>query len=62
MDIKLHSAEHLKTGNIYNVLELGDVIDCTNSRDGTPVVVYYREGKFFVRETKEFKEKFNEHI
>ena len=50
MDIKYHNAEHIKTGNIYQVLELGDVIDCTNSRDGTLVKVYYKDGKFFVRE------------
>ena len=60
MDIKFHSAEHLKTGNIYYVLELGDIIDCTNSRDGTHVKLYYRDGKFFVRETEEFKQKFAE--
>lgn len=60
MDIKFHSAKHLKTGNIYQVLELGDVIDCTNSRDGTPVKIYYRDGKFFVREAEEFKQKFDE--
>ena len=60
MDIKIHSAKHLKTGNIYQVLELGDVIDCTNSRDGTLVKVYYRDGKAFVREAEEFKQKFTE--
>lgn len=62
MDVKWHLAKHLKTGNVYQVLELGNVIDCTNSRDGTPVVIYYRDGKFFVREAEEFKQKFNEQI
>lgn len=62
MDVKWHSAKHLKTGNVYQVLELGNVIDCTNSRDGTPVVIYYRDGKFFVREAEEFKQKFNEQV
>ena len=62
MDIKYHNAEHIKTGNTYQVLELGDVIDCTNERDGTKVKVYYKDGKFFVREAKEFEKKFKEHI
>lgn len=60
MDIKLKSYEHIKTGNIYHMLDLGKVIDTTNSRDGTPVVIYYRQGQFFVRDAKEFKQKFKE--
>jgi len=62
MNIKTHTAEHLKTGNIYYVLELSEIIDTTNSRDGTPVKLYYRDGKFFVRDAKEFEKKFKENI
>lgn len=58
MEIKFHNVKHIKTGKIYQVLELGTVLDCTNSRDGTPVKVYYRDGKFFVRDAAEFNEKF----
>lgn len=54
-DIK--TAVHNKTGNIYHVL-YDSAIDCTNSRDGTEVVVYYRDGKVFVREKQEFCRKF----
>lgn len=62
MNIKAHTAEHLKTGTIYYVLELSEIIDTTNSRDGTPVKLYYRDGKFFVRDAKEFEKKFKENI
>lgn len=50
---------HNKTGNIYR--HLAYAIDCTNSRDGTEVVVYCRdddEHDIFVREFKEFEKKF----
>lgn len=57
MDIKLKTATHKKTGNIYQVLDI-KAIDCTNVRDGVEVVIYYRDGVFFVREKKEFNEKF----
>jgi len=49
---------HKKTGNKYTVL-YDAALDCTNSRDGTEVVVYIRNGKVFVREKQEFMEKFN---
>lgn len=49
-------ATHNKTGNKYNILHTA--IDATNSRDGNQVVVYEREGKVFVRNLVEFKEKF----
>lgn len=58
MYIHTYDVKHLKTGNIYEVLELGDIIDCTNERDGTPVVVYKRNGQFYVREKDEFERKF----
>lgn len=57
MDIKLKTAIHKKTGNIYQVLDT-EAIDCTNVRDGAAVVIYYRDGMFFVREREEFNEKF----
>lgn len=51
---------HKKTGNIY--LFLGEVLDCTNARDGTRAALYLREGDpgapTFVRELREFWEKF----
>jgi len=52
--------KHNKTGNIYRHLAHG--IDCTNSRDGTPVIVYCPENKentVFTIETKEFNQKFS---
>lgn len=52
------TAIHKKTGNIYQVIST-DVIDCTNARDGTKMVLYTREGLYFVREYKEFMEKFD---
>lgn len=48
-----------KSGDIYIFLVMGT--DCTNTRDGLPVVIYYPEnqqGRIFVREEKEFYEKF----
>jgi hypothetical protein len=48
-----------KNGNVY--LRRHDAIDCTNSRDGTPVVVYAPEARpdeLFVREMAEFLVKF----
>lgn len=57
MKIKMKIAVHKKTRNIYRVLDV-KAIDCTNVRDGVKVVIYYRDGMFFVREKKEFDEKF----
>ena len=49
-----------KNGNLYNVIGTG--IDCTNVRNGLPVVLYqWNEGttvKYGVRELQEFQEKF----
>lgn len=48
-----------KTGNIYR--HLGPAIDCTNSRDGTGVVVYCPADTghpICVRESSEFYQKF----
>lgn len=48
---------HKKTGTLY--MKMYDAIDATNSRDGIEVVVYANEqGMVFVREKKEFEEKF----
>lgn len=50
---------HKKTGKRYLMLAHG--IDCTNSRDGVPVVIYCPdddENTIFVRERDEFYEKF----
>ena len=48
-----------KTGKRYRWLAAGT--DCTNSRDGLPVVVYCpddNEHTIYVRELREFEEKF----
>lgn len=48
---------HKKTGTLY--MKMYDAIDVTNSRDGIKVVVYANEQDMvFVREKKEFEEKF----
>ncbi len=51
---------HKKSGNTY--LYLGEVLDVTNARDGTRCALYLREGDpggpSFVRELREFWEKF----
>lgn len=47
---------HKKTGNVY--LVTGKVTNCTNSNDQQLMVSYQREGNHFVREEKEFLEKF----
>lgn len=52
---------HKKTGNIYR--RIGHGIDCTNSRDGTLVVIYCSEengDEIYVREANEFLQKFEE--
>lgn len=56
MVLETENWTHNKTGNAYQ--KLFEAIDCTNERDGINVVVYYRDGKFFVREKQEFLEKF----
>ena len=48
-----------KNGHLYDFLAAG--IDCTNSRDGTEVVVYSPQENphlIYVRESEEFYEKF----
>lgn len=48
-----------KNGRLYDVLS--QVIDCTNSRDGTQVTLYAPHGStvpHYVRETQEFYQKF----
>jgi len=47
---------HKKSGNVY--LVTGKVVDCTNVTDGRIMVAYQREGKHYVREEREFHEKF----
>lgn len=49
-------AIHLKTGNIYQVID--EAINATNANDGEIVVIYKKDGQLFVREKKEFYEKF----
>jgi hypothetical protein len=51
---------HKKTGSLY--VMLSQAIDCTNARDGTPVVVYAPKGdmvRVYVRDEAEFVEKFD---
>lgn len=47
---------HKKTGNIY--LVIGEVINCTNDRDGQVMIVYLKDETLFVREKQEFFCKF----
>lgn len=51
---------HKKTGHIYSVISW-DIVNATNSDDGKHMVLYFRNGLFFVRELKEFNLKF-EHV
>lgn len=49
-----------KTGNIYQLISYA--LDCTNERDGTPVVLYCPEKQpetLYVREKEEFFRKFD---
>ncbi|PJZ43860.1 hypothetical protein [Leptospira brenneri] len=54
--------KHTKTGNLY--LKLDEVKNCTNANDGQEMVLYCEYNKEnplkFVREKKEFLEKFEE--
>jgi hypothetical protein len=54
--MKNHKYRNKKNGKVYIVL--GEVIDCTNERDGTVCILYTDEKKLFVREKNEFFEKF----
>jgi hypothetical protein len=52
---------HKKTGDIYVVIET-DVINATNGREHERMIIYRKKGntlKTFVRESKEFFEKFD---
>jgi hypothetical protein len=46
-----------KNGKLY--YKLGIAIDATNSRDGEKVIIYSDMSKVYVREEKEFHEKFD---
>ena len=49
---------HIKTGNVY-VMEEQEAINATNDNDGQVMVVYRNEeGHTFVREKREFWNKF----
>lgn len=58
MNFTIQNAVHNKTGNIYNIINVGKIVNCTNEQDGQEMILYYRDGKFFVREREEFEEKF----
>lgn len=50
-----------KTGRIYSLI--AQAIDCTNSRDGTTVLIYSPEDapeNIYVREVTEFEMKFTQ--
>ena len=55
--MKNHKYRNKKNGKTYTVL--GEVVDCTNERDGTLCILYTYGDKLFVREKKEFFEKFH---
>jgi len=49
--------KNIKTSHVY--LFLGEVINATNKNDGQKMILYDdRKGTYYVRETKEFYEKF----
>lgn len=48
--------QNKKNKHIYT--KLANVINCTNAQDGQNMVLYIRDGMLFVREEKEFNEKF----
>ena len=53
--------KHNKTGRIYSLI--AQAIDCTNSRDGTPVIIYSPEDapeNLYIREVGEFETKFTQ--
>ena len=61
LECKVKTYIHKKTGTRY--VSPGLVTDCTNSRDGTVMVIYWREGEsnvVFVRDAFEFDAKFEE--
>lgn len=50
-----------KTGDVYDLI--AQATDCTNSRAGTPVVIYSPEdhpSRLFIREVGEFEVKFTQ--
>ena len=50
-------AANTKTRAPYRII--AQAVDCTNARDGTPVIIYCNyDGELFVREAREFHEKF----
>jgi len=50
---------HLKTNTIYTrYTPSTPIIDATNSKLGQAMILYEKDGKFFVREYNEFMEKF----
>lgn len=51
-------SKNIKTGEIY-VVSTFNAINATNSQDGERVVIYSRAGAVYVREVKEFLEKFH---
>jgi len=56
--MKNNKYRNKKNGKIYIVIS--EVIDCTNERDGTICILYNDGKKLFIREKKEFLEKFEE--
>lgn len=56
MSIKGEIYRNDKTKMVYKVVE--EVVNATNAQDGQKMVLYTRHGEYFVRETKEFHEKF----
>jgi len=53
----MRTVKHDKTGNIYLAIQV--VTNATNSKDGESMMLYMNlEGMHFVRDIKEFWEKF----
>jgi hypothetical protein len=51
------TARNIKNQHIYNVVSLR-IINATNEQDGQKMILYEKDGQFFVREYEEFYKKF----
>lgn len=52
---------HVKTGKIYYVIrfpDFGNIIECTNGREGLNYVLYTDGIRIYCREQEEFNQKF----
>lgn len=55
----MRQVKNIKTGRVYYVID-DNVTNATNKDDGTRMVLYARDGNWYVREYEEFNLKFEE--